>query len=76
MLKKHGITVRPGILDDPDREFTEALGASSGLQDIGRYMNRTTNSLSTALDRIDDWMSEARRSKATRRSGTPGRRAG
>jgi hypothetical protein len=70
VLKKHGISVRPGILDDPERHFSQALETSGGLQDIGRYMNRTTNVLSAALDRLDGWMTEAR--KAT----TTGRRAG
>jgi predicted acylesterase/phospholipase RssA len=70
VLEKHGISLRPGILDDPARHFSQALESTTGLRDIGRYMNRTTNSLSAALDRLDDWMAEVRK------MATPGSRAG
>jgi NTE family protein len=70
VLEKHGISLRPGILDDPERHFSEALESSTGLQEVGRYMNRTTNTLSAALNRLDEWVAEARK------LATPGKRAG
>ena len=60
VLQKHGISLRPGILDDPERHFSQALESSTGLSEVGRYMNKTTNTLSAALDRLDDWMAEVR----------------
>jgi NTE family protein len=60
VLAAHGIKIRPGILDDADRHFSAALGSAGGLEEIGRYMNATTNRLSEALDSLDGWLDAQR----------------
>jgi predicted acylesterase/phospholipase RssA len=69
VLDAHGITVRSDILDERGRHFSAALEDSSGLDEVGLYLNPTTNRLSEALDRLDKWMD----SKI--RPGTSARRA-
>jgi NTE family protein len=56
VLSAHGIEIRRGILDDPDRHFSDALASAEGMQDVGIYMNQTTNRLSDALDGLDGWL--------------------
>jgi len=60
VLATHGISLRPGILDNLDRHFSEALVDLEGLKSVGTYMNRTTNRLSEALDGLEGWIAEQR----------------
>lgn len=69
VLDAHGITVRSDILDERGRHFSAALEDSSGLDEVGLYLNPTTNRLSEALDRLDKWMdSKIRPGTAARRA--------
>ncbi len=52
VLTAHGITIRDGVLDDKGRHFTSALKSKIGANQIGRYKNRVTNTLSNILDRL------------------------
>ncbi len=68
ILATHGITVRPGILDDLGRDFSRALEDAAGLESVGIYMNKTTNRLSEALDRLDTWAVEQKSLPRSRRT--------
>ena len=68
-LSAHGIRIRRGILEDPERHFSEALASADGMQDVGIYMNQTTNRLSEALDGLDGWLEAQQGMPKARRQG-------
>ncbi len=68
VLATHGITLRPNILDNLDRHFSQALTDTEGLQSVGVYMNRTTNRLNDALNGLNAWMAEQRSLPARKRT--------
>jgi predicted acylesterase/phospholipase RssA len=67
VLSAHGIKIRHGILENPDRHFSEALASAEGMQDVGVYMNQTTNRLSEALDGLDGWLEAQQGMRKARR---------
>lgn len=56
VFEKHGISIRDDILDQRGRHFSQALEDSDEVQNIGLYKNRTTNALSSALERLEGWV--------------------
>lgn len=61
ILNAHGIRVRDKILAQRNRHFSQALDDSDEVKDMGLYKHRTTNALSAALDRLEDWVGSAPR---------------
>jgi len=55
VLEAHGISIRDEILEARGRHFSQALENSNEVRNIGLYKNRTTNSLSAALERLENW---------------------
>lgn len=55
VFANHGLRLRHGLLEDPNRQFTDALAArgDAGLDDFGAYQNKATNALSAALERLE-----------------------
>ncbi|MDH3647386.1 MAG: patatin-like phospholipase family protein [Gammaproteobacteria bacterium] len=52
LFARHGIRLRKGVLEDPERHFDTNLQVSAEARERGRYKNELTNRLSDTLDRL------------------------
>ena len=53
ILKRHGVTINEGILQDGDRHFTSALSRRPDPMRLGNYKNQVTNHLDSVLGRLE-----------------------
>jgi len=61
LLAQHGIKLRTDILEDTSRHFDSHLHIPSEVAERARLQNKVTNSLSDALDDLQEWIRTSKR---------------